>query len=137
MVTNPMAVMRRENARLQEENERLHEELRDLREFVHILNDLTVSAKNISSVAAHESVGRHKAGHTFPMEMAISEKRTEHTEKHGAVRMMLDAKASSAESGTLRCGLPDSLLSLSAVSATPASFRGSSPFCGRRSDIYV
>ena len=30
-------------------------------------------AKNISSIAAHESVGRHKDGHTFPMEMAISE----------------------------------------------------------------
>lgn len=49
MVTNPMAIMRRENARLQAENEHLHEELRDLREFVHILNDLAVSAKNLSS----------------------------------------------------------------------------------------
>jgi GAF domain-containing protein len=49
MVTNPMAIMRRENARLQEENEHLKEELRDLREFVHILNDLAVSAKNLSS----------------------------------------------------------------------------------------
>ena len=48
MVTNPMAIMRRENARLQEENEHLHEELRDLREFVHILNDLALSAKNLS-----------------------------------------------------------------------------------------
>jgi signal transduction protein with GAF and PtsI domain len=45
MVTNPMAVMRRENARLQAENERLEEELQDLREFVQILNELTVSAK--------------------------------------------------------------------------------------------
>jgi GAF domain-containing protein len=44
-----MAIMRRENARLQEENEHLQEELRDLREFVHILNDLTLSTKNISS----------------------------------------------------------------------------------------
>src|SRR5690242_8703330 len=49
MVTNPMAIMRRENARLQAENEHLHEELRDLREFVHILNDLTLSTKNLSS----------------------------------------------------------------------------------------
>jgi len=51
MVTNPMAVMRRENARLQEENERLQEELRNLREFVSVLNDLTISAKNLTSDA--------------------------------------------------------------------------------------
>jgi signal transduction protein with GAF and PtsI domain len=49
MVTNPMAIMRRENARLQEENESLKSELRNLREFVRILNDLTVSTKNIAS----------------------------------------------------------------------------------------
>lgn len=49
MVTNPMAVIRKENARLQEENERLQSELRNLREFVQILNDLTLSAKAFSS----------------------------------------------------------------------------------------
>jgi GAF domain-containing protein len=49
MVTNPMAVMRRENARLLEENERLQLELRNLREFVKILNDLTQSTKNITN----------------------------------------------------------------------------------------
>lgn len=49
MVTNPMAVMRRENARLQEENEKLQEELLNLREFVQILNDLTSTSKAINS----------------------------------------------------------------------------------------
>ncbi len=49
MVMNPMAVMRRENARLLEENEKLQEELRNLREFVTTLNDLTVSAKAFTS----------------------------------------------------------------------------------------
>ncbi len=49
MVTNPMAVMRRENARLLEENEHLQVELRNLREFVKSLNDLTLSAKNVTS----------------------------------------------------------------------------------------
>ncbi len=49
MVTNPMAVLRRENTRLQAENERLTEELRDLREFVQILNTLMLSAKQFSS----------------------------------------------------------------------------------------
>lgn len=49
MVTNPMAVMRRENARLQGENEKLQEEVRNLREFVQILNDLTTSTKSINS----------------------------------------------------------------------------------------
>jgi GAF domain-containing protein len=44
-----MAIMRRENARLQEENEHLQQELRNLREFVHILNDLSLSAKNLTS----------------------------------------------------------------------------------------
>jgi signal transduction protein with GAF and PtsI domain len=51
MVTNPMAVMRRENARLQTENERLQEELRNLREFVEILHDLTLSADAVHSDA--------------------------------------------------------------------------------------
>jgi GAF domain-containing protein len=49
MVTNPMAVMRRENARLQEENERLQLELRNLREFVQILNDLTLKTRSLGS----------------------------------------------------------------------------------------
>lgn len=51
MVMNPMAVMRRENARLQEDNEKLQEELRNLREFVQILNELTISTKAITSDA--------------------------------------------------------------------------------------
>lgn len=51
MAMNPMAVMRRENARLQSENERLQEELRNLREFVQILNDLTLAEKNFTSDA--------------------------------------------------------------------------------------
>lgn len=51
MVTNPVAVMRRENARLQAENERLQDELSNLREFVQILNDLTRSARSLSSDA--------------------------------------------------------------------------------------
>lgn len=49
MVTNPMAVMRRENARMQEENEKLKSELRNLREFVQTLNDLTLSSKKFTS----------------------------------------------------------------------------------------
>lgn len=49
MVTNPMAVLRRENTRLQAENEHLQEELRNLREFVRALNDLSLSAKRFSS----------------------------------------------------------------------------------------
>lgn len=49
MVTNPVAIMRRENARLQAENERLEEELRNLRDFVQILNDLAVATKNVTS----------------------------------------------------------------------------------------
>jgi transcriptional regulator with GAF, ATPase, and Fis domain len=48
MVTNPMAVMRRENARLQAENEHLQEELRNLREFVAVLNDLTQTTRGIT-----------------------------------------------------------------------------------------
>lgn len=49
MVTNPVAIMRRENARLQAENERLEEELHNLREFVQILNDLALAVKTVSS----------------------------------------------------------------------------------------
>lgn len=49
MVTNPMAVLRRENARLQDENQQLREELHELREFVQILNDLTVVVQNVNS----------------------------------------------------------------------------------------
>lgn len=49
MVMNPVAVMRRENARLQAENERLQEELINLREFVQILSDLNQSTKKFSS----------------------------------------------------------------------------------------
>jgi GAF domain-containing protein len=51
MVTNPVAVMRRENARLQDENERLQDELHNLREFVQILNDLTQASQNLTSDA--------------------------------------------------------------------------------------
>ena len=51
MVTNPVAIMRREKARLQDENERLTEELHNLRDFVQILNDLTQTAATISSDA--------------------------------------------------------------------------------------
>lgn len=51
MVTNPVAIMRRENARLQAENEQLQEELRNLREFVQILNDLTRATRSITSDA--------------------------------------------------------------------------------------
>lgn len=51
MTMNPMAVMRRENARLQIENERLQDELHDLREFVQILNHLTRTTKLITSDA--------------------------------------------------------------------------------------
>lgn len=49
MVMNPVAVMRRENARLQDENERLQEELRNLREFVHILSHLNQSTKTFTN----------------------------------------------------------------------------------------
>ncbi|HEX2908335.1 MAG TPA: GAF domain-containing protein [Phototrophicaceae bacterium] len=51
MVTNPVAIMRRENTRLQAENERLQDELRNLREFVNILHDLAQSTKSLSSDA--------------------------------------------------------------------------------------
>ncbi len=51
MVTNPVAVMRRENARLQAENEHLTDQLRRLREFVSILSDLTQATRSIHSDA--------------------------------------------------------------------------------------
>ncbi|NWG16878.1 MAG: GAF domain-containing protein [Chloroflexi bacterium] len=51
MVTNPVAIMRRENARLQAENEQLQEELNNLREFVQILSDLTRAAHTVTSDA--------------------------------------------------------------------------------------
>ena len=40
MVMNPVAVVQRENARLQAENDLLHKELKSLRDFVDILNEL-------------------------------------------------------------------------------------------------
>ncbi|MEQ8673672.1 MAG: GAF domain-containing protein [Aggregatilineales bacterium] len=40
MVTNPMAVVQSENARLKTENQQLTAELRNLREFVEVLNEL-------------------------------------------------------------------------------------------------
>jgi GAF domain-containing protein len=49
MVTNPMGVLQRENARLQDENEALRKELGNLREFVQTLNELTVEARMIQS----------------------------------------------------------------------------------------
>ena len=45
MVMNPVAVVQRENARLQVENEHLQTELNSLREFVQVLNDLAERAK--------------------------------------------------------------------------------------------
>ena len=45
MVMNPVAVVQRENARLQNENEHLQAELNSLREFVQVLNDLAERAK--------------------------------------------------------------------------------------------
>lgn len=49
MVTNTTAVLQRENARLQDENQALQKELRELREFVEILNNLAVSAQDITT----------------------------------------------------------------------------------------
>jgi GAF domain-containing protein len=46
---NPVAVVQRENARLQVESERLQAELKSLREFVQILNDLSEQAKVATS----------------------------------------------------------------------------------------
>lgn len=47
MVTNPMVVLRRENARLQTENDQLKEELGNLREFVRILTHLEALTRKI------------------------------------------------------------------------------------------
>lgn len=49
MVTNPIGVLQRENARLQEENDALRKELHNLREFVAILNELTVATRELQS----------------------------------------------------------------------------------------
>lgn len=49
MVTNPMSVLQRENARLQEENDALRKELHNLREFVEILNEMTTATREIQS----------------------------------------------------------------------------------------
>lgn len=49
MVTNPIAVLRRENARLQAENEQIKEELGNLREFVRILTHLEAMTRKIQS----------------------------------------------------------------------------------------
>lgn len=49
MVTNPMGVLQRENARLQDENTVLRKELHNLREFVEILNEMTVATREIHS----------------------------------------------------------------------------------------
>jgi GAF domain-containing protein len=49
MVTNPMGVLQRENARLQEENESLRKELNNLKEFVQTLSDLALAANDIQS----------------------------------------------------------------------------------------
>jgi GAF domain-containing protein len=49
MVTNPMGVLQRENARLKEENDALNKELQNLREFVEILNGLTTATREVTS----------------------------------------------------------------------------------------
>ncbi|MBZ0274507.1 MAG: GAF domain-containing protein [Anaerolineae bacterium] len=49
MVTNPMAVLRRENARLQTENEQIKEELNNLREFVRILTHVEALTRKIQN----------------------------------------------------------------------------------------
>ncbi|MBL8157253.1 MAG: GAF domain-containing protein [Anaerolineae bacterium] len=51
MVMNPMAVMRRENTRLQAENEQLRQELHNLREFVQILHELVQTSRAMTSDA--------------------------------------------------------------------------------------
>ncbi len=51
MVTNTVAVMQRENARLQAENQALHKELGTLREFVHTLHGLVEQARDATDVA--------------------------------------------------------------------------------------
>lgn len=52
MVMNPVAVVQRENARLQAENDLLHKELKSLREFVEILNELAERSRSVVSDAA-------------------------------------------------------------------------------------
>ncbi len=53
---------------------------------------------NIASITAHETVGRHKDGHTFPMEMAISElSRTEGMLYIGIMRDITERKQAEAE----------------------------------------
>lgn len=47
MVTNTIAVMQRENARLHDENQQLQEELRELREFVAMLEAMAVSPQTV------------------------------------------------------------------------------------------
>ena len=49
MVTNPMGVLQRENARLKEENDALNKELQNLREFVEILNGMTTATREVTS----------------------------------------------------------------------------------------
>ena len=51
MVTNPTAVLQKENARLQAENESLSAEVRDLREFVRSLNELMIAGDRVTSNA--------------------------------------------------------------------------------------
>ena len=55
-------------------------------------------AEGITSSAAHETVGRHKDGHTFPMEMAISElTRAEGVLHIGIMRDITERKQAEAE----------------------------------------
>jgi GAF domain-containing protein len=49
MVTNPMGVLQRENARLKEENDALNKELQNLREFVEILNGMNTATREVTS----------------------------------------------------------------------------------------
>lgn len=49
MVMNPVAVVQRENARLQAENDLLHKELKSLRDFVDILNELADRSRAVVS----------------------------------------------------------------------------------------
>lgn len=51
MVTNTMAVLQRENARLQEENQALAAELRQLREFVDILVEIAAAEEALTADA--------------------------------------------------------------------------------------
>lgn len=52
MVTNTLAVLQRENARLQAENEALVAELRQLREFVNILAEVAAAEEALSADSA-------------------------------------------------------------------------------------